>query len=105
MLTSLISKTCSPSVAQEKETTIGRFCQKRSTPILKLFTVILCKPKDYKRLQHLYLRSVWSQIKNEGFLKVVRSHLLIFISKHLETAKIRAEQDDGKSSEVASHLF
>ena len=41
----------------------------------ELFTVIPCAPKDFKRQYHCYLRTIGSEIKSEGLLKLEKAIL------------------------------
>ena len=52
------------------EGTIDNTAKGGMTLFWELFTVIPCAPKDFKRYWHWYLKTVGSQIKNEGSLKL-----------------------------------
>ena len=45
------------------------------TQFQELFAVIPCTPKDFKHQENRYLKTVGSQIKNEGSLKLEKGAL------------------------------
>ena len=70
------------------------------TQFYELLTVIPCAPKD-SNLNNIvicpgYLKTVGSQIKNEGSLKLKKAQSYDFWLKTLRHSKVRAAKDHGK---------
>ena len=57
------------------------------TQFKELFTVIPCAPKDFERYQHCYLKTIGSEIKNEGSLELEKV-ILRFLAKTLRDSKV-----------------
>ena len=64
--------------------------------------MILFAPKHLKRWYHRYLKAFGFRIKTEGSLKIeeARSYLMIFGSRHKETAKLGLQRINVESSEI-----